>query len=266
IQAEIQKSKSLLEALGPRNTEQKADEQKVIEAAKLCEASVHPDSGQVLPLLLRPPAYLFLGAPLAVAALFPHRTVASAFLFQLPFQTYNAGFTLVHRNRSLQEGKSQHPLYLSASIVYLSCMGAAPALAMKRLGIRSPASHIFFGRILPTPLYALLGGLSVLLMRYPEVEQEVQVVDQEGNVVGTSNKAAQKAVQETALSRAALLGVTALIPSLMSRSHMMKNPRMFTLLNHLAGLIAFAMMVPLSFSLFPQKGSVRVRMEPCDHG
>lgn len=255
--AEIQKSKSLLESLGPRNAE-KEDDDKVTEARKLCEASVHPDSGHVLPLIFRPPVYLLLGAPLVVAAVIPHTTVTAAFLYQLPFQTYNAGFTLVNRNRSLQEGKSPHPLYLSASILYLTCMGAAPALAAKRLGIRNPSVHAFFGRILPPPLYALLGGLSVVLMRFSEVECGVQVVDLEGNVVGTSHNAAEKAMKETALSRSALLGVTALIPSLVRRSpHMMRNPRMFTLLRHLAALVGFAMMVPMSFSLFPQIGSIR---------
>ncbi|XP_075704579.1 sideroflexin-4-like, partial [Rhinoderma darwinii] len=256
--AEIQNAKSLLESSGPKNTKDHDD--KVREAEMLCEVSVHPDTGHTLPLILRPPVYVLLGAPLVVAALIPHTTVTSAFLFQIPFQTYNAGFTLVNGNRSLQDGKSgsQNPLYLSAAILYLTCMGASPVLVMKRLGIHSPSVHLFFGRILPPPLYALLGGLSVALMRVSEVERGIQVVDREGNVVGASHKAAQKAMKETALSRSALLGVTALVPSLLTRSpRMMRNPRMFNLLRHLAALVTFGVMVPLSFSVFPQKGSIR---------
>ncbi|XP_073525197.1 sideroflexin-4-like, partial [Phyllobates terribilis] len=164
----------------------------VTEATKLCAASLHPDSGHVLPLIFRPPVYVLLGAPLVVATLVPHPAVTTAFLFQLPFQTYNAGFTIMNGNRSVLE-KSQHPLYLSASILYLTCMGAAPALAMKRLGVRSPAVHSFFGKILPAPLYALLGGLSVALMRFSEVERGVQIMDRDGDVVGTSYRAAEKA-------------------------------------------------------------------------
>ncbi|XP_040293821.1 sideroflexin-4 isoform X2 [Bufo bufo] len=252
--AEIQNSKSLLESLGSRNAEKKDD--KVMMAEKLCEASVHPDSGHVLPIIFRPPAYVLLGAPLVVATLVPHATVASAFVFQLPFQTYNAGFALANGNRS--QKKSEHPLYTSAVVLYLACLGAAPVLAMKKLGVRSPSGHSFFGRILPPPLYALLGGLSVVLMRFPEVEHGVQVVDREGNLVGASRNAAQKAMKETALSRSALFGVTTLVPSLLRRSpHMLRSPRVFSLLKHLAALVTFGMMVPVSFALFPQRGSIR---------
>ncbi|XP_073408820.1 sideroflexin-4 [Dendrobates tinctorius] len=254
--AEIKKAKSLVQSLEWRNKD-KDQENEVTEAMKLCTASIHPDSGHVLPLIFRPPVYVLLGAPLVVASLVRHTSVTAAFLFQLPFQTYNAGFTIMNGNRSLPE-KSQHPLYLSASILYLTCMGAAPALAMKRLGTRSPAFHSFFGKLLPPPLYALFGGLSVALMRFSEVERGVQIVDREGNVIGTSYKAAEKAMKETALSRSALLGITALIPSLMRRSpNMTRNPQMFTLLGHLTTLVTFGMMVPVSFSIFPQKGWIR---------
>ncbi|XP_056385328.1 sideroflexin-4 [Hyla sarda] len=255
--AEIQKSKSLLESLGHRNTEEQQDK-KVTEAEELCQASVHPDSGQILPLIFRPPAYLLLGAPLVVVTLIPHSRALSALLFQLPFQTYSAAFTAVNGNHSLQEEKSRNLLFLSAAALQLSCMGAAPVLAMKKLGIRSPSNNSFFSRILPPPLYALLGGLSVVLTRFPEVESGVQVVDREGNVVGASQRAAQKAVKETALSRSALLGATALIPSLMRRApHLLRNPQIFTLLRHLAALFTFGVMVPVSFCIFPQKGKIR---------
>ncbi|XP_069608749.1 sideroflexin-4 isoform X5 [Ranitomeya imitator] len=157
--AEIKKAKSLVQSLESRN-KGKDQENEVTEAMKLCTASIHPDSGHVLPLIFRPPVYVLLGAPLVVASLVRHTSVTAAFFFQLPFQTYNAGFTIMNGNRSLPE-KSQQPLYLSASILYLTCIGAAPALAMKRLGIRSPAIHSFFGKILPPPLYGHEGDSTV---------------------------------------------------------------------------------------------------------
>ncbi|XP_071986171.1 sideroflexin-4 isoform X2 [Engystomops pustulosus] len=251
--SEILKSKTLLAAPGAASTASENNEQ-LLEARRLCEASVHPDSGQVLPLIFRPSVYVLLGAPLAMAALIPHVRVASSFICQLPFQTYNVGFSLVNRNLSMQ--KADHPLYLSASVLYLTSMGAAPALAMKRLGISSQSARSVL-RILSPPLYALLGGLSVALVRFSEVDRGVQIMDQEGNVLGVSHKAAEKAMKETVLSRSALFGVTALVPSLMRHSpHMLRNPRMLTLLRNLAAVVTFGMMVPVSFSLFPHKGSI----------
>ncbi|XP_063806621.1 sideroflexin-4-like [Pseudophryne corroboree] len=97
----------------------------VEEALKLCEVSVHPDTGDTIPFILRPPALLMMWAPTVVATLLPHRTVMSAFLCQVPFHLYMAEFTLAHRNQSVQAERSllQQTLYLSASILYLTSVG-----------------------------------------------------------------------------------------------------------------------------------------------
>ncbi|XP_075071654.1 sideroflexin-4 [Mixophyes fleayi] len=254
-EAEIKKCNACVGSLkdGERNVKEE-------EALKLCEASVHPDTGSILPFIFRPPALLIMGAPTVVAALFPHRTVMSAFICQVPFHMYMAGFTLANKNQSVQEEKTslQHTLYLSASVLYLTCIGAVPMFLMKRLKISNPPMQNFFGRILPPPLFGLLGALNVLLMRYSEVENGIQVLDKEGRVVGVSHEAGKKAIRETAVSRSALVGFTVLIPSLMKRSpHMLRNPRMFNVLKQVSAVLAFGAMAPVSFSIFPQKGKIK---------
>ncbi|XP_077311587.1 sideroflexin-4 isoform X1 [Lithobates pipiens] len=252
--AEIKKRKDLL------GTHGESDDEKVAEARRLVQVSVHPDTGTITPLLFRPTAFLFAGSPLLVTTLLPHQGVMSAFISQLFFQVYSAGFTVINRNLSGKAKNllSQHPLYLSGSVLCVACFGAMPLYVVKRLKLSGPSTHSFIGRILPPPLLALLGGLNVLLVRSSEMDRGIQVVDQAGNVVGVSPSAGKKAVKETALSRAFLCGVTALTPSLVRRSpHMLRNPGIFTVVKLLIATLTFGIMTPISFALFPQQGKIK---------
>ena len=46
--------------------------------------------------------------------------------------------------------------------------------------------------------------LNVILMRLNELDVGIEVLDKDGNIVGTSKLAAKKALQETAITRALL--------------------------------------------------------------
>ncbi|KAM5132132.1 sideroflexin-4 [Mantella aurantiaca] len=254
--AEIQKWQNVLET----SEGNEKDDEKVAEGRRLVQVSVHPDIGRTLPFCFRPSAYLLLGSPLVVTTLMPHRGAMSAFISQLAFQSYSAGFTVMNRNLSVmtQNSLSQHPLYLSMSALYVACVGATPLYIVKKLKLRGPTTQNFISRILPTPLLALLGGLTVYLMRISEVVGGVQVLDREGNVVGVSPKAGKKAVRETAISRAFLCGVTALVPSLVRRSsHALHNPGLFNVLKLVIAALTFATMTPVSFGLFPLQGMIK---------
>ncbi|TKS85305.1 Sideroflexin-4 [Collichthys lucidus] len=92
---------------------------------------------------------------------------------------------------------------------------ALPQIFIKRLGVRSAPIQTFFRSILPIPLSAALALFNVFTVRSEESETGIQVFDSSGNPVGLSKAAAEKAVKETALSRAALFGTTAAVPNLL---------------------------------------------------
>lgn len=71
--------------------------------------------------------------------------------------------------------------------------------------------------------------------------------DTNGNPVGISKAAGEKAVTETALSRAALFGMTAVIPNLLVL--LIRGTRPF---HHMSVVVVLGLMIPVSFSLFPQ--------------
>ncbi|XP_061545802.1 sideroflexin-4 isoform X6 [Phycodurus eques] len=99
-------------------------------------------------------------------------------------------------------------------------------------------------------------------LRGEECETGIQVFDSNGNTVGISKAAAEKAVMETALSRAVLFGTTGAVPSLLvsvlKRTRLFqKNSLLIPPIRHISVAFVLGLMIPLSFSLFSQMGTIR---------
>uniref|UniRef100_A0A3Q3GCF7 Sideroflexin 4 n=1 Tax=Labrus bergylta TaxID=56723 RepID=A0A3Q3GCF7_9LABR len=228
----------------------------------LClQSSVHADTGDSLPLVFRPPGLSFQ----VVASFLPHSGVKPALFWQFMLQSYTAGFNHANRNSSSEQGKKtslKQLLLLAGTVSYATCAGALPQIFINRLGIRSASLQTFFRSILPIPLSAALAFFSVSTIRSEESETGIQVFDSKGSPVGLSKAAGQKAVRETALSRAALLGSTAAIPNLLvlllKRTKVFKRNTLLAVpVRHMSVAFVLGLMIPISFSLFPQLGKIR---------
>lgn len=227
-------------------------------------ASVHADSGNVLPLVFRPPAFLPISAPLVVASFLPHSNIKPALFWQFLLQSYTAGFNYANRNSSSEKDKQTHLkqlLLITGTVSYATCAGALPQILINRFGIRSAPVQTFCRSILPIPLSAALAFFSVFAIRSEESETGIRVFDSNGNPVGISKAAGKKAVKETALSRAALFGVTGAFPNLLvlllHRTRFFKiNSLLVAPLRHISVAFILGLMIPVSFSLYPQVGTI----------
>ncbi|KAM7409142.1 hypothetical protein PAMA_002714 [Pampus argenteus] len=255
---EIQKAHARFEAGGNVN-EQDGD------TLTLSLSSVHADSADVLPLVFRPPAFLPVSAPVVVASFLPHSTVKSALFWQFLLQSYSAGFNHTNRNSSCEQGRKtslKKLLFIGGTVTYATCAGALPQIFINRLSLRTPQIQQFFRFILPIPLSAALAFFNVFMVRSEESETGIQVFDSDGNSVGVSKAAGQKAVRETALSRAALFGTTAAVPNLLllqlQRTRLFQtNSLLLAPVRHISLALVFGLMIPVSFSLFPQLGTIQ---------
>ncbi|KAK5908266.1 hypothetical protein CgunFtcFv8_016340 [Champsocephalus gunnari] len=81
------------------------------EAVTLSLSSVHADSGDVLPLMLRPAAFLSTSAPLVITSFLPHTNVKYALLWQFFLQSYQTRFTLANRNSSSEKNRARQPTW-----------------------------------------------------------------------------------------------------------------------------------------------------------
>ncbi|KAF2975052.1 hypothetical protein EK904_004107 [Melospiza melodia maxima] len=248
-------------------------------------SSVHPDTDKIIPVLFRPPAFMPITLPLVIISSV-QRHARHSFFWQFVFHTYTTAFTLVNGNGTPKaQGYSlqQKQLLLGlGAISYSACVGALPLAFMNRYTLKNSLMHLVVRKLLPAPLLGLTSAFTVAMVRSPEFDNGIEVMDRNGKVIGVSKKAGEKvehsfdttcfalslkAVMETALSRAVLFGTTFFLPEVLmhcvQRARIVKNPRalgpvrMFVIMSVLAG------MLPVSFSMFPQCGEIkRADLEP----
>lgn len=94
-------------------------------------------------------------------------------------------------------------------------------------------------------------------MRYGELEEGIDVLDSDGNLVGSSRIAARHALLETALTRVVLpmpiLVLPPIVMSMLEKTALLQaRPRLLLPVQSLVCLAAFGLALPLAISLFPQ--------------
>ncbi|KAK9964605.1 hypothetical protein ABG768_005768 [Culter alburnus] len=259
-QAEIEEARTLLQKEG--NTQRN---EKVANAWLLSLSSVHADTGAVISPVFRPQGFLPISAPLVVASLIPHKGIKPALFWQFLLQSYCAGFNHSNRNATATKDNKtsmKQSLLIVGTVSYSTFAGALPQIILQRFRLFSAVTETICRSLLPIPLSACLAAFSVMVVRSEESENGIQVFDSNGNAVGVSKEAGSKAIKETALSRAALFGTTAAVPSfllaLLKRAKFVqRNPMIIAPVRHVSTAIIFGLMIPVSFSVFPQFGKIK---------
>ncbi|KTF78988.1 hypothetical protein cypCar_00030451 [Cyprinus carpio] len=237
----------------------------VANAWLLSLSSVHPDTGGVISPLFRSQVFLPISAPLVVASLLPHKGIKPALFWQFLLQTYCAGFNHANRNATAttdNKTSMKQSILIVGTVAYSTFAGALPQLILKRFRLIGAVAETFSRSLLPVPLSACLAGFSVMVVRSEEADNGIRVFDSNGNAIGVSKAAGSKAIKETALSRAALFGTTAAVPTLLlallkRAKFVQRNPMIIAPVRHISTAIIFGLMIPVSFSLFPQFGKIK---------
>ncbi|KFQ76589.1 Sideroflexin-4, partial [Phoenicopterus ruber ruber] len=265
---EIRRTRLFVQSSGKTLSEPIQNDQ-TKQAFLLSLSSVHPDTDKIIPVLFRPPAFLPISLPLVITSSLQVRA-KQTFFCQFLFHTYTTGFTLLNGNGTtkVEEYSLQQKqiFYGLGAISYAACIGALPLIFMNRYTLKSSLTQLVIKKLLPAPLLGLMSAFTVVVVRSPEFENGIEVMDRNGKVVGVSQKAGEKAVKETALSRAVLFGTAFFLPEVLmhfvERAKLVKTPRalasvrMLLITSVLAGK-------PVSLSMFPQCGEIkRADLEP----
>ncbi|NXQ26881.1 SFXN4 protein, partial [Alaudala cheleensis] len=234
------------------------------------KSSVHPDTDKILPLLFRPPGR-FPEVKFCVIVSSVQHHAKRSFFWQFVFHTYTTAFTLVNGNgtpKAHDYSLQQKQIFLGLGAVsYAACVGALPLVFMNRFALKSSLAQLVVRKLLPAPLFGLTSAFTVAMVRSPEFDNGIEVMDRNGKVIGVSKKAGEKAVMETALSRAVLFGTTFFLPEVLMyclhRARLVKNSRAFGSVRMFVIMSVLAGMLPASFSMFPQCGEIkRADLEP----
>ncbi|KAM9282211.1 sideroflexin-4 isoform 2-T2 [Cariama cristata] len=234
------------------------------------QSSVHPDTDKIIPVMFRPPAFLPITLPLVIVSSLQLHAKQS-FFCQFVFHTYTTGFALLNGNGTTKAEEDllhkKQIIYGLGAISYAACIGALPLIFMNRYTLKSSLAQLVIKQLLPVPILGLMSAFTVAVVRSPEFENGIEVMDRNGKVVGVSQKAGEKAVKETALSRAALFGTTFFLPAVLTyfvgRAKFAKTPRALASVRMLLITSILTGMLPVSLSLFPQCGEIkRADLEP----
>ncbi|XP_043324122.1 sideroflexin-5 isoform X1 [Cervus elaphus] len=255
-------------------------------AQKIKQAILHPDTNEKIFMpfrmserqdegrwrtsqgLQRHCGYIPFGTPIVVGLLLPNQTLASTVFWQWLNQSHNACVNYANRNATKPSPASKFIQgYLGAVISAVSIAVGLNVLVQKANKF-TPATRLLVQRFVPFPAVASANICNVVLMRYGELEEGIDVLDGDGNLVGSSKIAARHALLETALTRVVLpmpiLVLPPIVMSMLEKTALLQaRPRLLLPVQSLVCLAAFGLALPLAISLFPQMSEIETsQLEP----
>ncbi|XP_060903505.1 sideroflexin-5b isoform X3 [Labrus mixtus] len=163
------------------------------EAQKIKQAIIHPDTGEKIFMPFRMSGYVPFGTPIVIGLLLPNQTVLSTIIWQWLNQSHNACVNYANRNATKPTPTSK---FLQG---YVGAVSSAVSIAVglnvliQKANKLSPATRMIIQRLVPFPAVASANICNVGLMRHNELSEGIDVLDNNGNVVGSSKIAARHA-------------------------------------------------------------------------
>ncbi|MES1919412.1 Sideroflexin-5, variant 2 [Bonamia ostreae] len=241
------------------------------EAKKITDSILHPQTKEKIPLPCRFAAFVPMNIPI-ILGMISAKTIQAQLFWQWYNQSYNVAIN--HSNGNKTNPMSPQKIasaYLMALTV--SCgMSVSISKLVKPASKISPIAGIAARATVPFLSVAAASVSNVLLMRYNETVKGIELKNKDGEVVGSSKKAAHKALRQVSLSRAIFPIPTILFPalvkSIMERKLVFKNmPRMAMPFNIALITATTFISLPVSIGLFPQIGSAKIsELEDCFKG
>jgi tricarboxylate carrier len=205
-QNELEKCSSLLKQYKAGTVEPDITDRELWEAQKIVQAIIHPDTGDKMFMPFRMSGFVPFGIPIIVGLLLPNQSLLAIAFWQWINQSHNAGVNYTNRNASKPTPTSKILLgYAGATTASVGIAVSLTALVKKSQHL-PPSTQILVQRFIPFPAVALASTCNLVLMRYHELFQGIEVLDGEGRVVGVSRVAAKKVTVDLLSSYRGSLG------------------------------------------------------------
>ncbi|KAF7669593.1 hypothetical protein LDENG_00176810 [Lucifuga dentata] len=238
------------------------------EAQKIKQAIIHPDTGEKIFMPFRMSGYVPFGTPIVIGLLLPNQTVVSTIIWQWLNQSHNACVNYANRNATKPTPTSKFLQGYVGAVTSAVSIAVGLNVLIEKANKLSPATRMIIQRFVPFPAVASANICNVGLMRHNELSEGIDVLDNNGNVVGSSKVAARHAIMETAFTRVILpMPIFVLPPIIMSYLERLRflqsNRRLMLPIHSVVCLVTFGLSLPLAISLFPQMSQIEVsRLEP----
>ncbi|XP_070818743.1 sideroflexin-5b [Chaetodon trifascialis] len=238
------------------------------EAQKIKQAIIHPDTGEKIFMPFRMSGYVPFGTPIVIGLLLPNQTVVSTIIWQWLNQSHNACVNYANRNATKPTPTSKFLQGYVGAVTSAVSIAVGLNVLIQKANKLSPATRMIIQRFVPFPAVASANICNVGLMRHSELSEGIDVLDNNGNVVGSSKIAARHAITETAFTRVVLpMPIFVLPPIIMSYLERLRflqsNRRLLLPIHSFVCLVTFGLSLPVAISLFPQMSQIEVsRLEP----
>ncbi len=228
----------------------------------IVNSSIHPDTQKPVPWAMRMCAFLPTNLPIIFGMLMTTPTPASTAFWQWLNQTYNAGMNYGNRNASSKQTINDLLFGYSAAVV----SSITISMGLRRMSANftknlTGGSVVLASSIINYLAVASAGFVNSYCMRIGEMNQGIKIYDEEGECMGVSKLSAKKAVLQTAFSRTILplpiFGLPGVSMFLIDKMGMLPKSKLYRTALEI-GVLTFSLWIalPLSVSLFPQKGEV----------
>ncbi|CAF0844511.1 unnamed protein product [Brachionus calyciflorus] len=233
------------------------------EAQKIKQAILHPDTGQKIFMPFRMSGYVPFNSPILAGLLIPNPTMAQTIFWQWLNQSHNACVNYANRNASKPTKLSTFLQGYTGAVTAAISISVGLSVFIKRAAL-APATKAMIQRFVPLPAVMTASTLNVILMRKHECNEGIDVLNKNGEVIGTSKIAAKKALTEMAISRAALpiplLTIPPIVMTMLEKTALLKkNPRLHMPFNILICSITFFYALPATIAIFPQMSEVKTK-------
>lgn len=223
------------------------------------DSMMHPDTGEVIPVMMRRCFYLPSNLPIFLGMLLSPQTVGWISTWQIINNGYSTWMNYCNRNASSSQSGLQMLGSLSVAIGLSTTIAVRVRMLMDKLAHRPWAATVW-GRaltqaVVPFVAMATSGSINLIMARYGEALDGIEVRDEHGNSVGRSVAAGRDAVGQTVASRVLMPLLPASIPPLIMHGLQKYKPHTVAKFGRMVviktAVVSAVCLLALPFSLAP---------------
>lgn len=259
--------------INPEQIRNQIGDSKLWTAQTLVRASTNADTQEIIPLPFRLCGFVTFNMPILIGLCLPNAGLPMMMGMQWANTTHNGAINFYNRNAS----NPTDPVLLGSSYVAACAGGMGIAYVLKKFIENRPWTAVKkakLGAYISFPAVCVANSMNMVCMRFKELMEGIPVTDKiTGAELGSSKKAAQKAIAETTISRLVITAGVLFVPPLIMGQlepilekatkcpKQLANKKLFALCGVCA--ICFYGILPVSVAAFPQYRDMKTsELEP----